>query len=67
MHIVVQGRSEFETQQTALVPVPPFPVPHVAEQKIVMNLKLTIMHLETLGITIPSQSDPDLTWRGEAR
>ncbi len=64
MHIVGQDLSEFKTHWTALVPAPPFPVPHVAEQKIVMNLKLTIIRLEALGIYSPSQPNPffDMAW-----
>ncbi len=58
--MVNQEHSEFGTQQTALVPAPLFPLLHVAEQKIVVNPKLTIVLPGTLGICSPSQTDQAL-------
>ncbi len=55
-----QDHSKSGTQRTALVPVTVFPVLCATEQKIVVNPKLTIIPLETLGVHSPSQ--PDHVW-----
>ncbi len=55
--MVNQEYTESCSQWTMLVPVPLFPVLCTVEQKTVVNLKLTIMPLEILGIHIHRQRD----------